>query len=120
MENIRKHLEWGKKYGVHPTFFIGFSGYRTFQQLYGTKNNPEKNRKLWPQWVAAVKKLMNDNGVPDTDYAIETWDEPDPKLFDELIASHEAAKKAAEMLNACYTIVPVPVEKPAFIKGIVR
>ena len=34
--------------------------------------------------------------------------------------SVEAAKKAAEMLNACYTIVPDSVEKPAFIKGIVR
>ena len=34
--------------------------------------------------------------------------------------SLEAAKKAAEMLNSCYTIVPDPVEKPAFIKGIVR
>lgn len=34
--------------------------------------------------------------------------------------SIEAAKKAAEMLNACYTVVPEPVEKPAFIKGIVR
>ena len=34
--------------------------------------------------------------------------------------SIEAAKKAAQMLNACYTIVPEPVEKPAFIKGIVR
>ena len=34
--------------------------------------------------------------------------------------SIEAAKKAAEMLNACYTVVPDPVEKPAFIKGIVR
>ena len=34
--------------------------------------------------------------------------------------SVDAAKKAAEMLNACYTIVPDPVEKPAFIKGIVR
>lgn len=34
--------------------------------------------------------------------------------------SIEAAKKAAEMLNACYTVAPEPVEKPAFIKGIVR
>ncbi len=34
--------------------------------------------------------------------------------------SLEAAEKAAEMLSACYTVVPDPVEKPAFIKGIVR
>ena len=34
--------------------------------------------------------------------------------------SLEAARRAAEMLNACYTVVPDPVEKPAFIKGIVR
>ena len=34
--------------------------------------------------------------------------------------SLEEAKKAAEMLNSCYTVVPDPVEKPAFIKGIVR
>lgn len=34
--------------------------------------------------------------------------------------SLEAAQKAAEMLNSCYTLVDHPVEKPAFIKGIIR
>lgn len=32
----------------------------------------------------------------------------------------EKAEQAAELLRGCYTIVPEPVEKPAFIKGIVR
>ena len=32
----------------------------------------------------------------------------------------EKAEQAAELLRGCYTIVPDPVEKPAFIKGIVR
>lgn len=32
----------------------------------------------------------------------------------------EDAKKAAEMLDACYTVVPEQVEKAAFIKGIVK
>ncbi len=32
----------------------------------------------------------------------------------------EAAQKAAEMLRSCYSIVPEPVERPPFIKGIVR
>lgn len=32
----------------------------------------------------------------------------------------EDAKKAAEMLDACYTVVPEWVEKAAFIKGIVK
>ena len=34
--------------------------------------------------------------------------------------SMEKAERAAELLRGCYTIVPDPVEKPAFIKGIVR
>ena len=34
--------------------------------------------------------------------------------------SMEKAEQAAELLRGCYTIVPDPVEKPAFIKGIVR
>ena len=34
--------------------------------------------------------------------------------------SIEKAEQAAELLRGCYTIVPNPVEKPAFIKGIVR
>ena len=34
--------------------------------------------------------------------------------------SMEKAEQAAELLRCCYTIVPDPVEKPAFIKGIVR
>ena len=32
----------------------------------------------------------------------------------------EKAEQAAELLRGCYTIVPEPVKKPAFIKGIVR
>ncbi|MGM9592351.1 MAG: pyrimidine-nucleoside phosphorylase [Oscillospiraceae bacterium] len=35
-------------------------------------------------------------------------------------ANMEKAEQAAELLRGCYTIVPEPVEKPAFIKGIVR
>ena len=35
-------------------------------------------------------------------------------------ASMESALTAAEKLKACYTLVPDPVEKPAFIKAIVR
>lgn len=34
--------------------------------------------------------------------------------------SMEKAEQAAELLRGCYTIVPDPVEKPSFIKGIVR
>lgn len=34
--------------------------------------------------------------------------------------SMEKAEQAAELLRGCYTIVPDPVEKPTFIKGIVR
>ena len=34
--------------------------------------------------------------------------------------SMEKAEQAAKLLRGCYTIVPDPVEKPAFIKGIVR
>ncbi len=34
--------------------------------------------------------------------------------------SLSAAQKAAEMLKSCYSIAPEPVEKPPFIKGIVR
>ncbi len=34
--------------------------------------------------------------------------------------SIEAAERAAEMLNSCYTLTDRPVEKPVFIKGIIR
>lgn len=47
---------------------------------------------------------MNDNGVSDQDFAIETWDEPDPKLLDELIATHAAAKKAAPTARLLLTL----------------
>ena len=35
-------------------------------------------------------------------------------------SSLQKAEQAAELLRGCYTIVPDPVEKPTFIKGIVR
>ena len=105
-----------RKYGIHPTYFIGFSAYRTFQSLYNAKNNPARSAKLWPQWITAVKKLMNDNGVSDQDFAIETWDEPDPKLLDELIATHAAAKTASLRFSVGgVTIITSP--QPATFAG---
>ena len=34
--------------------------------------------------------------------------------------TQEAADAAAEMLRACFEIVPDPVERPPFIKGVVK
>ena len=35
-------------------------------------------------------------------------------------SSEEEARAAADMLRQCYTFSPDPVEKPPFIKGIIR
>ncbi|MBE6370440.1 MAG: hypothetical protein E7055_00005 [Lentisphaerae bacterium] len=86
LKSLRSQLEWAKKYQIKPAFFIGFGAYGVCKQSYGAE--------CWGDWIRGVKKFMNENGVPDSDYIIETWDEPRDKDMPEILKSHQAAKQA--------------------------
>ncbi len=47
---------------------------------------------------------MNRNGISDQEFAIETWDEPDPKLFNEVIFTHKEARKAVPSIRLLLTL----------------
>ncbi len=100
----RRIFEWSKARGIHPTFFVGFSTYRVFQGNYGASKDPAKCRRLWPQYLRNLKACMNAWGVPDSDYAIEVWDEPDPKLFDEIKESLTVAKAVVPEVRLLITL----------------
>lgn len=103
-KQVAKMLEWSRKYAIRPTFFVGFSAYRVFQGNYGTKKDAAKNRALWPQYLHAVKRSMNEWGIADEDYTIEVWDEPDPSLFDEICESLTLAKKSLPSVKLLVTL----------------
>ena len=93
---LRQQLDWAKKYKVKPTFFIGFGAYGVCKQMYGAS--------AWGDWIRGVKQLMNENGVPDKDYIIETWDEPQNKQMAEILDSHKRAKKAEPTVRLTVTL----------------
>ena len=96
VKTLRDQLAWAKKDGFKPKFFIGFGAKGVCRQLYGDD--------CWEAWLLGVKKIMNDNGVPDTDYIIETYDEPQDKLMGEILAFHKRAKKAAPSVRLLVTL----------------
>lgn len=103
-KTVSQHEEWARKYGVRLTYFIGFSAYNAFTQVFGVTRNAELARQLWPQWVKAVDAYMNSLGVESERYVIETWDEPHPDKFPELLESHQLAKAVAPKVRLTLTL----------------
>ena len=91
---VASHVAWARRYGFRPKFSIVYSAIDVCKNLYSCGNDREKFRRLWPQYVRSVKKVMNDAGVPDTDYFVEVKDEPKAEMLDELLIAHRLAKEA--------------------------
>ena len=103
-KTIAEHLKWGGKLGIRPQFLVCYSTVDIFRKLYNPKKDPEKDRKLWPQFVLGIKKLMNECGVSDAEYAIETYDEPPSDGFAEMLSFHKAAKAVAPTVRLEITL----------------
>ena len=104
MESVRRHLEWGKRLGFRTKFLVCYSTVNAFRNVYRVKPGSEKEKKLWPQFVLGVKKLMNSCGVDDSEYAVETYDEPPADDYAGIRAFHEAAKKVAPTIRLELTL----------------
>lgn len=96
VKTLQNQLAWAKEHGFKPTFFIGFGAKDACRQQYGDD--------CWEDWLLGVKKVMNDNGVPDTDYIIETYDEPQDRLMPEILKFHKRAKKAVPSVRLLVTL----------------
>ena len=103
-ETIRKHLRWGEALGFRTKFLVCYSSVYVFHSVYNPKKEPAKDARLWPQFVLGIKKLMNSCGVDDSEYAIETYDEPPSDGYAEIRAFHEAAKKVAPTVRLELTL----------------
>ena len=103
-QRVRAHLEWGKKLGFRPKFLVCYSSVYAFRNVYRVKQGAANEIKLWSQYVLGVKKLMNSCGVDDSEYAIETYDEPPANDYASIRAFHEAAKKAAPTVRLEITL----------------
>ena len=90
-ENIKNHVAWAAKHGFRPKFHVVYTAMEACKGMYCGKSR-EKFLRNWPQYVGGVKKLLNDAGVPDTDYFIEVMDEPKKERMDELLEAHKLAK----------------------------
>jgi hypothetical protein len=63
------------------------------REMYCGKSR-EKFLRMWPQYVAGVKRLLNDAGVSDSDYFIEVVDEPKINQLADVLEAHKIAKAA--------------------------
>jgi hypothetical protein len=103
-QKVRDHLEWGKKLGFRPKFLVCYSCVNTFRNVYRVKPGAADEMRLWSQYVLGIKKLMNSCGVEDSEYAVETYDEPPANDYATIRAFHEAAKKAAPTVRLEITL----------------
>lgn len=92
-EKIKNHIAWAAKHGFKPKFHVVYSAMNACKEMYCGKSR-EKFLRMWPQYVAGVKRLLNDAGVPDSDYFIEVVDEPKIKQLPEVLEAHKIAKAA--------------------------
>lgn len=90
--------------GGRATYLIGFNTFVVFRGTNGFKNDLEGALRLWPEYLAGVKRCMNEWGVADSDYSIEVYDEPDPKGFEEICRVHRAAKAAVPGVKLLLTL----------------
>ncbi|MCR5840328.1 MAG: hypothetical protein K6G94_11930 [Kiritimatiellae bacterium] len=107
VESLRKHVAWAKEFGVeHPTFFVGIGCYDVAMRAYGGKSLPISERaQRFVDFVKAVQHMMNEAGIDDSDYTIETFGEPDTNNHaDEVIAAHKATKAACPEVNLTLTM----------------
>jgi len=92
-EKIKNHIAWAAKHGFKPKFHVVYSAMNACREMYCGKSR-EKFLRMWPQYVAGVKRLLNDAGVPDSDYFIEVVDEPKIAQLGEVLEAHKIAKAA--------------------------
>lgn len=104
--SLRRHAAWARELGVErPTFFVGFSCYDTAMKTYGCKALPLAERaRRFVNFVKAVEHVMHEAGLVDSDYTIETFDEPDVNRAEEIVAVHRATKAACPGVNLTLTM----------------
>ena len=91
---VANHRAWALRHGFSPKFVVMYSAMKACEGLYGCAKDPVAFRRIWPQYVRGVKKVMNEAGVPDEDYVIEVQDEPRPEDLGRLLEAHRLAKEA--------------------------
>lgn len=101
-KGVKRVIAWARERGFTPTFFVGFGCFDSFGKG-GGKSEAEALR-LWPGWVKGVKRCMNEWGVPDSDFNLEVYDEPDPARYDEVKKVLALAKEAEPTVRLSLTI----------------
>ncbi len=91
---VRSHVAWAAKYGFSPRFVIVYSAMEACEALYGCAKDGAAFRRIWPQYVRGLKKVMNEAGVADSDYVVEVKDEPKPNALGRVLEAHKMAKEA--------------------------
>ena len=104
VEKMRRERAWAAKRGVKATYFVGFSTFDVMDSLYNPKKDPAVERRLWPQFVKGLKKMMNDAGIGEDEYNVETFDEPDPKRFETLFWAHDVASRTVPGMKLTLTL----------------
>lgn len=79
-------------------FFIGYSCYDVFLQLYRNKKDN------WADWLRTMGEFLQRNGVQHENCYVEVYDEPDPKRFDEILYVLKIAKETIPNMKLTLTL----------------
>ena len=98
-QRVRNHLKWAERHGFRPKFHCVFSAMYACWDMYGGKDDEARFRRIWPQYLRGLKRLMNDAGVPDADYFVEVYDEPSAALMPRLLEAARTAKASCPTMR---------------------
>ena len=91
-QRVRNHQKWAERHFFRPKFHCVFSAMYACWDIYGGKDDEARFRRVWPQYLRGLKRLMNGSGVPDEDYFVEVYDEPSASLMPRLTEAMRMAK----------------------------
>ena len=106
---VADYRRWAKARGVDVTFFVKYDAYNASQNILNPARDPAKRWEAWERYVRLVAQLMEEAGVPFSDYYVLVRDEPKHEEIPLVREAQERMKalfpKMQTYISACERIM---------------
>ena len=89
---VRNHERWGEQRGIKPRYFVKYSAFKWSQRVFNPKNDPMRKWTAWRKAVDVIHGTLATAGVSESDYFVETWDEPFAADLPDMVEAHRLSK----------------------------
>ena len=106
---VADYRRWAKARGVGVTFFVKYDAFDVSQNILNPSKDPAKRWEAWERYVRLVAQLMEEAGVPFSDYYVLVQDEPKHEEIPFVREAQERMKalfpKMRTYISACERIM---------------